>query len=215
MEVGHIVRRLLQVTGDVAGEKNGVVLVLDEGEKLVQQLVADHRVQPGGGLVQDEEPGVVGQGGGDGELHLHALGEFLDLLVPGQLEPVQIGVKEGGVPVPVGPSQNFSHLGRLQWVVEGDLVQHDADILPKIAALRHLAAQHLHRAAVPVNESQNGLDGGGLAGAVLPDESQDGAAGQGQIHVVQAKVAVAFAQAPYFDEIGHITRLHIECSAPR
>ena len=192
-----------------------MVLVLDEGEELVQQLVADHRVQPGGGLVQDEEPGVVGQGGGDGELHLHAFGKFFDLLVPGQPEPVQIGVKEGSVPVPVGPGQDLSHLGRLQRVVEGALVQHHAHLLPEVAALRHLPAQHLHRAAVGADEPQNGLDGGGLAGAVLPDEPQNGAAGQGQVHVVQAKIAVILAQTPHFDEIGHITRLHIECSAPR
>ena len=39
---------LLQVGGDVAGHEDGVVLVSDEAQELVQDLVPDHRVQAGG-----------------------------------------------------------------------------------------------------------------------------------------------------------------------
>ena len=64
VDVGDVVRRLLQVAGDVAGDEDGVVLVADEAQKFIQNLVPHHRVQSGGGLVQDQQPGLVGQGGG-------------------------------------------------------------------------------------------------------------------------------------------------------
>lgn len=86
VEVGHVVAGLLQVAGDVAGDEDGVVLVLDKVQKFVQNFIPHHRVKTRGGLVQHQQPGPVAEGGGDGELHLHASGQLLDLLVRRQVE---------------------------------------------------------------------------------------------------------------------------------
>ena len=76
----HIVGDFLDIRGDMGGEEHGMLLILDKIQQDVQNLVPDHRVQARRGLVQNQQPGPVGQGGGNGQLHLHALGEGLDPL---------------------------------------------------------------------------------------------------------------------------------------
>ena len=93
VEVGDVVGDLLQVPGDVAGQEDGVLLVGDEGEQLLQNAVPDHWVQSGGGLVQNEQPGPVGQGGGQGQLHLHSPGKLLQIAVGWQLQPLEQAVE--------------------------------------------------------------------------------------------------------------------------
>ena len=46
---------------DVAAHDNAVPLVLDELQKQLQQLTAHHRVKTGGGFVQHQQLGVMGQ----------------------------------------------------------------------------------------------------------------------------------------------------------
>ena len=204
MDVGDVVRRLLQVAGDVAGDEDGVVLVADEAQKFVQNLVPHHRVQAAGGLVQDEEPGAVGEGGGDGELHLHAPGELLDELLLRELEFFQVVRIEVVVPCGIDGAQDALQILGTQGVVEEALVQHHAHLQLGGALVGHVVlSQNGDGSAVPADQVQNTLDGGGLARPVLPNETHDGPPGDGQIHMVQGKVPVGLAQILDFQTVFH------------
>ena len=61
VQVRDGIRNLLKVRRDVAAHDNAVPLVLDELQKQVQQLTAHHRVKTGGGFVQHQQLGVMGQ----------------------------------------------------------------------------------------------------------------------------------------------------------
>ena len=94
MDEHDVVRNLLQIAGDVGGHQNGVVLLLNKVQQHIQNVVPDHRVQAAGGFVQDQRLGVVGEGDGDRQLHLHPLGELLEGLVRGQgklLQKAEVG----------------------------------------------------------------------------------------------------------------------------
>ena len=171
-----------------------MVLVLNEAQKFVQDLVPHHRVQPGGGLVQDEQLGPVGQGGGKGQLHLHPPGELLDELLFRQAEFVQIGLEQVSVPIFVGRGQNLTHVPGAEAVGEKALVQHQPDVLLGQPLLPDVViAQQGDLTCVPVDQVQDALDGGGLTRAVLADQPQYGAARESQVDIFQGKVPIGLA----------------------
>ena len=73
-------------SGDMAGKQHRVLLIGDELLQKFQHVVPDHRVQTADGFVQEEKPGAVGHGHGNGELHFHAPGKFLDFPLHGKLQ---------------------------------------------------------------------------------------------------------------------------------
>ena len=155
MEIGDVVGDLLQVPGDVAGQEDGVLLVGDEGEQLLQNVVPDHRVQSGGGLVQNEQPGPVGQGGGQGQLHLHAPGQLLHRLFPRQLEFVQIVPEQPIVPGGKHGGEDGGDVFETEAVVEKAVVQHHAHLRLGLTGLAPgVAAQQGDGPPVPADRPQ-------------------------------------------------------------
>ena len=101
MQEGNVITELLQIAEDMGGDQNGVVLLPGELVENLQHLVPDDGVQTGGCFVQHQKSGLVAQGGGNGQLHLHAPGKILELLFTGQLKPVQEPVIGLLLPAPV------------------------------------------------------------------------------------------------------------------
>ena len=112
----------------------------------------------------------MGQGAEDGELHLHPLGEGAHGLVLREPEPLQVLAIEGAVPAAVDAGEHLLQVGRREHVVEGALIEYDADVFPGGAG-SVLHAQELDLAAVLGQLIQYQVDGGALPGAVLADEA--------------------------------------------
>src|SRR5699024_6543559 len=91
----------------------------------------------------------------------------------------------------------------------------DGLLIPQI-----VQPQHLDLPAVPADQVENALDGGGLARAVLPDQAHDGAAGHGEGHVVQLEGAVILGEMGHFQCVFHTVsspynRLRVSVSSER
>ena len=88
--------------------------------------------------------------------------------------------------------------------MEEALVQHQPDVLLGQLLLPDVVmAQDGDLPRVPADQVQDALDGGGLARPVLPYQPQDGAAGEGQVDIVQGKIPVGLAQPLDFNTIFH------------
>ena len=158
----------------MAGDEDGVLLVTDEAEKFIQDLIPDHRIQSCGGLIQNQQFGPVGQSGGQGELHLHASGEFFDELFRGQAKLVQILLKQVGIPIFIDRRQDGVQIFGAKAVVEKTFVQHHADVLlNQNIGLKIVVAKQGDRPAVPADQIQNTLNGGSLAGTIFPNQSHN------------------------------------------
>ena len=129
VEKGDIVAYLFQVADDMGREDHGVVFLAGEVQQNIQDFLPHHRVQAAGGLVQQQELGPVGQRHGQGQLHLHAPGEVLEALLPGQGEPVHIAGVGVLIPAGVGLGHHLAHLPGVEDLREVGLVQHHADVV--------------------------------------------------------------------------------------
>ncbi len=109
-EGGHVVgeeETAAVEVADVAGEGfdlGEVVRGEEDGalggalKEAFDEFVADERVEAGEGLVEDDERGAVGEDAGEGDLHLHAAGEMLELAVEREIELAEELLLEGAVP---------------------------------------------------------------------------------------------------------------------
>ena len=99
------------------------------------------------------------------------------------------------IPAAVGGGQDGADVPGAQGVVEKALVQHHAHVLLGLPLLQDVVMAHEGNGpSIPSDQIEDALDGGGLARPVLPDETHDGPAGEGQGYVAEGKVAVRLAQ---------------------
>ena len=158
-------------------------MVLLPGELVedLQHLVPDDGVQARSGLVQQQDLRPVGQGHGDGQLHPHAPGVVLEVLLPRQGEAGEIALIELCIPALVGHGHHGPHLPGVQDLREPGVVQHHAQPFLHGPEVRPagLRVQHRDRAAVRPQLPGEKTDGGGLSSPVLAHETQDTALGQG------------------------------------
>ena len=170
-----------------------MALVPGELAEHLHHFVPHHWVQPRGGLVQNEQFGVVGQGHRNAQLHLHALGILLKGAFFREIQLFEILSVQLFIPLGIGVSHDFSHLHGAQARGNAHLVQHHPDVLlGQEHILPVVPAQEGDGALVPVNHVQNQLNGGALARSILTDEAHDTPTGQGEIQVVQGKLPVVF-----------------------
>lgn len=133
----------------------------------------------------------MGQGRGNLQLHLHAFGEFGDLLFSGQAEPIQISKKCFLVPVSVKSLEHGVHLIGIEALVEGQLVKDRGNLfLNGVLVFDVIQPQHADCAAVGLDDVQQCPDGGCFAGPVLTDKAHDAALWHGKAHVIQSKAIV-------------------------
>ena len=203
VEEGDVVADLLQVADDVGGQDHRVVGLAGEVVEHVQHLVPDHGVQAAGGLVQQQQFGPVGEGCGDGQLHLHPPGELLELLVLGQGEPGQVLLIEPLVPPGVGEGHELARLPGGDDLRQAGLVQHHPDVLLGLEKLRALVVhpQQGDLPLVPGNGVHEEFQGGGLARPVFPHQPQDAPGGEGKGEVIQGEPPVSFGEVAAFDGV--------------
>ena len=108
------------------------------------------------------------------------------------------------VPGGVGAPVDAPHVGYAQVTGEGDGVKDHADPLlcrraRDAGELVARGAEHACVSAVDLDEAEQGLDGGGLAGAVLADEADDLALADGEVHALERETVVVLGEATGLD----------------
>ncbi len=136
-------------------------------------------VEPGGGLVQEEDVRIVDQGRRQVEASLHAARVRLDLAVDGRAdvdEPHDLLHAYGpfGPSQPVQPALEVEKFPPGLAVVERGVLEGDADLEPDLLGLaRHVEAGHDPVTACRAHERAQHADQGRLARSVRPQEAVD------------------------------------------
>jgi hypothetical protein len=166
----HPVAQGLGLGQDVAGQQHRAPAVALVGDDLTEAGLHE-RVQPRGGLVEQQQLDVGGERGHQGDLLAVALGVGAGLLARVEVEQLQQLVPVPGVEATPEAAQQVDHLAagqvRPQGHVPGDIgeaaVQGDR-VAPGVAA------EQLGPAGVGPQQAQQDPDGGGLAGPVGAEE---------------------------------------------
>ena len=194
----------LGLVHEVGGEQDALAL-LQQGLQPLPHQVAGLGVQPGGGLVEQQQLGVVDQGPGQREPALHAAREFAGARIGlvregGEIEQggnawaQRLGVQAEVAPV----DQQVLRTGEVG--VQGvHLADHPQLLLDPQRVARHLVSEGLDGPGVGCRESEAHADGGGFARAIGADHAQAFARGDRKREVVDhGLITVALDQIPAF-----------------
>ena len=129
VDAHDVVGDLLEVARDVAGHEDAVALIPHVAAQDVERFLAGERVEPGGGLVEDQQVGVVCQRASQRQLHAHAAGEVLHRLALRQLELCQALLEVGRAPGVVAVRHELAHRGDGHLLGERAGVEHHARAL--------------------------------------------------------------------------------------
>ena len=139
----------------------------------------------------------MGQGHGNGQLHLHAAGIVTECLILRQSKLTEIVFISIRFPPAIGIGHHAPHVVGVQHLGVIGLVQHHANILfyvGKSAALV-INTQNGHTAGIPLDGVHDQLDGGAFTGAVFTHQTHDAAGGQRQIKASQSETGVFLDQS--------------------
>ena len=159
-----------------------------ERENQVLHLAATDGIEARSGFVQNHEVGVVDQRLRESDAALHALREFADdarlhLTEADHFEELFVAkfFIRGGKPKEA--AEKIERLLRVEIAVEIRFLGQIADAHLG-ANMARRTAENLNVAAGRIEQTEEQLDGGGLAGTIRPEESEDLAAADIEIHVV-------------------------------
>ena len=160
----------------MGGEQDGGLL--PHGQEDIQYLLTAHGIQGGGGLVADEELGASQEGLGDAEALLHASG----------VAPYAVGLvlqshqfqklAAAGFVLGGGQSRDLSAEGKVllcghEGVEFGDVGKVADKAVGLGLTVLHPLAVDVDLPSVGLEQTQDGLHGGGLTRAVLADEAEE------------------------------------------
>ncbi len=216
---------------DVVGELVGLLQILggEQHRDAVGHQPAHHapqvgaaaRVEPGGGLVEEEHLGAADQAGGQVEAAAHAAGVGL-----------------GGTPAGVGQVEALQQLARAcpgvgtghaqqaadhhqvldagEHLVDGGVLARQADQRAHLVCLaRHVVAADAGGAGVGTQQGRQDAHRGGLARPVGAQHAQQPPLWHDKVHPVQrAGLPVALHQALGLDRIGHRSHLSVIIGPP-
>ncbi len=199
------VRHLVQFGEHVRGDQDGLA-----GGRHLPQVVAQAdpgpRIQPGGRLVQQQHPGVVDDGPGQGEPLLLAAGEHPGRLVRQgrQVLPLQQLGRPGAhrVPVhPVEPPHGHEDLAGRQGLPHPEGVRHPPDLPAHRAGVRRgIGTGDGDGAGVGLQEGGQDEQQGGLARAVGTHQGGDGTGRGHEVHPAQGPDRAEAARHPAGDD---------------
>ena len=112
-----------------------MIFILDIIQKYIQDIISHNRIQPAGGLIQNEKLGIMGKSVGDTQLHFHTFGKGFDFLVGGQLEFIQIVFVNNRIPLTVGSCGNLSHFDGSKRFIKINSVENNADIFLQLSGI--------------------------------------------------------------------------------
>ena len=199
----EVVGGLGHLAHEVGGDEDGAALAGQAPAGLADPLDA-LGVQAVDGLVEDEDPRVAQQGGGDAQALAHAQAEALDALLG---HGRQAGDVEDLVDAAGGDAVGDGELGQVRpggaRAVQALGVQEGADLAQGGGQVLVGAAVDLDAALGGLVQAHDQAHGGGLAGAVGAEEAGDGARLDGEGDAVDGGLgAVALGETGCFDHRG-------------
>ena len=161
------------------------------------ELVARQRVDASGGLIEDQQVGVVDQRAAQAELLFHAAGELARRAFGEGGQAGTVG-EVGDTPLALlgilaeQPTEEVQVLeygeGRVEILAQA--LRHVGDARTDPAAMRgigHVAVQHLHPALLQPSRTGDQRQQAGLAYAIRADQADHAACRQRQAQVVESK----------------------------
>ena len=141
---------------------------------------------------------------GDGQLHLHAAGKFLDGLALRQVKLLEERLVLFCIPGFINAAQNATHLLSCERFGKTAVVHDNADALLK-SCVNVIAAfpKQGEVPFIPVNQPEQKLDCRRFASTVFANQPHDTAAGQGEADMVERKPVIGFRQVPYGNRVVH------------
>ena len=126
----NIIAEALQIAGNVRADEDGAIRIRfhvfpKEGEK----LIPCHHIKAGGRLVEEQKPGVVGDGDKNLELRLHAGGKLPNLFAKGQLGFLYLFHKKCFVKLLIEAAQHRKNIADGQIAGKTGIGEHNAQIL--------------------------------------------------------------------------------------
>jgi hypothetical protein len=200
----HAVAQGLDLGQDVAREEHRATLPAGFGHADAEDALHEG-VEPRGGLVEQQQLDVGGQGGDEGHLLPVAL-RVRALLAPGvELEALEEVGAAAGVEPAAKASEQVDHLAAGQGRPQRDVAGHVGQAAVERGGLAPgVAAEKLGRAAVGAQEAEEDPEGGGLAGPVRAEEAVDLAAGHLEVEAVErARAPERLAEAGHADDRSH------------
>ncbi|MCY1356762.1 hypothetical protein D9M69_432230 [compost metagenome] len=198
----------LGLVHEVRGQQDRLALLQQHLQPLPHQ-VPRLWVKPGGGLVEQQQLGVVHQRARQRQAPAHAARQLAGLGVGlvrerGELQQLRHARTHMRLAEAEVAAVHHEVLGAAEVGVEGVELRHHAQLrLDGQRVARHLQAQRLDAAAIGRGEAQAHADGGGLARAVRPDHAQALAGRDLEREVVDDRgLAVALAQPTDLEQRG-------------
>lgn len=173
VEHDQVVADALQVGQQVRGEQNCGPGVRDAAHQRLEELPPGQRIEAGHRLVEQQQPGLLGQR--QSERHLGPLpaGEFADRLVGRYPELRQPGPGQRRVPPPVQLAAGDDQLGGGEVPVQRGVLGDEPDVGQPIRVAVRRPAEHPHRALVGLEQPDGQVQQRALARAVGPDQRGD------------------------------------------
>jgi len=182
-----MIARLVGLLEVLGGEEDRGAGCVDAAD-LVPDGEPGSRVQSGRGLVEEQDLGLVDERARQIEAALHPSGiglgpPFGGVRQTDQLEQLIGAVAPGGACDPIEPALELEQLAAGLHRIEPDLLQRDADISPHLVVIaHHVVARHQGAATGRRQQGAQHPDRGGLAGPVRPEEAEDLAFGNADVH---------------------------------
>jgi len=202
----HPIADAFDVGQYVGGEEDGGAAA-QRGDQ-VEHVVASHRVERRGGLVEDQQPRGVDHRLGDPQPLLHAPREPADRgghpLQPGELEQqVDASGGCGAGKAEQGRAEAQILIGAHPRIEAGHIWQ-ETDLRRDLLRIgQHVGAKHRGAAPVGVGQAQQDPDGGGLACAVGPQETEDRPLWDAEAQLVERAVLLELLDEPGDLDGGH------------
>ena len=143
------------------------------------QRATGTRVEPGGGLVQKEHPGLVQQAARDVERPPHAPGQGAHGVPPALAQPelhqqlVDAGAGDAARQIPE-PRREAEVLLHRKIAVQRGLLKYEADAATRLEVLTHdIVSGDASGAPRGAQQSGQEMDSGGLAGAVGAEQPEE------------------------------------------
>ena len=180
----------------MGGEEDRFSLVLEEARETVKQLPPEYRIQPGGGFIENQKLGAVGQSQCQGEFGPHALGEFLHLLLQGKLEgPGQLQ-EQPFIPFLVEGGYGPLGVPEADVGIEGHHVIDEADLGLRLGFLGPaIEAKDLDLPGLRSHQVHDELDEGGLPRPIRAHQPHHVSSGKVERHVLQRETLEGFLNA--------------------
>ena len=207
MEKNNVIRTFIQIRSDMGGKEDTLAPLVHEFTDERKKFISYQRIQPAGRFIHDQQFSSVRQGKSQCKLHFGTGGKGFYFLGWIQLEAGGQLLVFLFLPLGICAGNDLFHLGNGEAFIKGACSQNHADTIgqgPSVGTPASLGrslsfgrrdrfAEQTDFPAVWFQQSENGTERGGFAGAVGTYKTGYAAFRNGEAGLGKRKVRVMFA----------------------